>query len=175
YVRVFAGGFFPWSAILVGRAIDLFRQRRFTSWQTEERLLWLWAAVILLFFSVARFKLDHYIFPAAPACCLIAARAWREAAQEADAAAGLAHQWLGTRAAALMVAAYICIVTIGFPALELTRPTALVGKTLQRLTSNDTPVGIYRMEQWRASLRYYAERPVARLSTPEDVVAFISE
>ena len=31
------------------------------------------------------------------------------------------------------------------------------------------------MEQWRASLRYYAERPVARLSTPEDVVAFISE
>jgi len=238
YVRVFAGGFFPWSAILVGRAIDLFRQRRFTSWQTEERLLWLWAAVILLFFSVARFKLDHYIFPAAPACCLIAARAWREAAQEADAAAGLAHQWLGTRAAALIVAAvllvggsfgsvalfqlnldlppsaiafpivlaiggtallyaastvgwkmpptpiapvltllaaYICIVTIGFPALELTRPTALVGKTLQRLTSNDTPVGIYRMEQWRASLRYYAERPVARLSTPEDVVAFISE
>ena len=73
-----------------------------------------------------------------------------------------------------LLAAYVCIVTIGFPALEQTRPTALVGKTLQRLTAADTPVGIYRLEQWRASLRYYTGRPVARLSTPDDVVRFIT-
>ncbi len=42
---------------------------------TGEKLLWLWTLVVLGFFSIARFKLDHYIFPAAPACCLIAAHA----------------------------------------------------------------------------------------------------
>src|SRR5262249_61844946 len=34
--------------------------------------------------------------------------------------------------------------------------------------------GVNRLEQWRASLRYYAERPVAKLSSPEDVVSFMS-
>jgi len=243
YLRVVAGGFFPWSLVLIGRAIDLIRQRRFTRWSSEERLLWLWSAVVFVFFSAARFKLDYYIFPAAPACCLIAARAWREAANENETARdaerppGVQRRWLGTRAAVLaiaavllvagsfgsvalfqlnldlpraaialpivlaiggiailaaassagwrmprtplapvltLLAAYVCIVTIGFPALEQTRPTALVGKTLQRLTAADTPVGIYRLEQWRASLRYYTGRPVARLSTPDDVVGFIT-
>ena len=38
----------------------------------------------------------------------------------------------------------------------------------------DAPIGIYRLERWRASLRYYVERPVVRLETPEDVLAFVS-
>ena len=75
YARVVAGGFFPWSVILVGRLLDLaFRRRTAPPWSTEEKLLWLWAAVVIGFFSVARFKLDHYIFPAAPALCMIAAQ-----------------------------------------------------------------------------------------------------
>jgi 4-amino-4-deoxy-L-arabinose transferase-like glycosyltransferase len=237
YARAFAGAFFPWSAILVGRAIDLIRRRRGgIDWPVEERLLWLWVGIILAFFSAARFKLDHYIFPAAPACCLIAAKAWSEAARDTDAARVESRGWLATRISALIVggvlvvagsfgsvylfelnlnlpraailfplvlgaggfallyasaaggwrmprtplvpvltllAAYVCIITIGYPTLEQTRPTALVARTLRQITAGDTPVAIYRLEQWRASLRYYAERPIARLSTPEEVVAFV--
>jgi hypothetical protein len=40
------------------------------------------------------------------------------------------------------------------------------------MTRADTPVGIYRLENWRASLRYYAERPLVKLTTVEDVAAF---
>jgi 4-amino-4-deoxy-L-arabinose transferase-like glycosyltransferase len=42
----------------------------------EEVLLWAWVGVVFVFFSVARFKVDRYVYPAAPACCLLAARAW---------------------------------------------------------------------------------------------------
>ena len=39
-------------------------------------LLWAWTAVIVAFFTLSTFKLDHYVFPAAPALCLLCARAW---------------------------------------------------------------------------------------------------
>ena len=45
---------------------------------TFDILLWSWAIAIIGFFSVSRFKLDHYVFPALPALCLITARAWIE-------------------------------------------------------------------------------------------------
>jgi 4-amino-4-deoxy-L-arabinose transferase-like glycosyltransferase len=38
-------------------------------------MLWAWTFAILGFFTLSRFKLDHYIFPAAPALCLLIARA----------------------------------------------------------------------------------------------------
>jgi hypothetical protein len=42
------------------------------------------------------------------------------------------------------------------------------------MTAADTPIGIYRLEKWRASLRYYAERPLTTLTTPDHVAAFIT-
>jgi hypothetical protein len=33
---------------------------------------------MLAFFTASRFKLDHYVFPAAPALCLVCARAWAD-------------------------------------------------------------------------------------------------
>jgi len=41
-----------------------------------EILLWTWTAVIVAFFTFSTFKLDHYVFPAAPTLCLLCARAW---------------------------------------------------------------------------------------------------
>lgn len=232
YLRSFAGAFFPWSALVVGRAVDLARRRRTgLEWPVEERLLWLWAGLVFAFFSVARFKLDHYIFPAAPACCLIAAKAWRDAASERSRqvfatrasvlalaslfvaggafvatsifelnlelpesaillpiALGMGGVALLMRSArvgwhvpqqpdaglATMLAIYALTVTIGFPTLQRIRPTAQAGQTLRRMTSGDTPAALYHLEQWRASLRYYADRPLARLDTPADVAAFLS-
>ena len=230
YLRAFAGAFFPWTIVMIGRAIDLLR-RRTARWSADEQVLWIWALVVIGFFSIARFKLDHYIYPAAPACCLIAARAWREAALDRSGAvlgtrasvlllggllivggtfastaifeidlelprtaialplvlvaggiAALAASarigWQVPRApaalAGMMVAAYCVIVAVGLPTLDRVRPTALVGRTVRQMTAADTPIGIYRLEQWRASLRYYSERPLARLDTREDVAAFVS-
>jgi 4-amino-4-deoxy-L-arabinose transferase-like glycosyltransferase len=187
--------------------------------------------VVIGFFSAARFKLDHYIFPAAPACCLIAAHAWREAARERSAATrwtagsiyviaallilagsfgtvylfelnlelpavaillpfallfggtallstSVLNGWRVPRTAIVpvvtLLACYVVGVTVGYPVLEQTRPTAVVARKLRRLAEPDAPVGIYRLERWRASLRYYVERPVVRLETPEDIMAFVS-
>ena len=233
YLRAFAFGFFPWSAIALGRLGDLvFRRRTAPPWSTDEKLLWLWAGLVIAFFSVARFKLDHYIFPAAPAICLIAAKAWQEAAfgERADArvtrfgvlALGAGLVLAGTftsvylfeldlelPAAAIvlpivlalggvslmaavakagwrvpvtpfplvitLLSVYVIVVAIGFPALEHTRPTALIAGTLQRRAPRDAPAGIYQLEQWRASLRYYAQRPLVKLSSPADLVAFAAQ
>ena len=230
YVRAFLGGFFPWTIVMLGRGVDLVRGRwTGLRWSTEEKLLWLWVTLVVGLFSVARFKLDHYIYPAAPACCLLAAKAWHDAATERTA------RLFGTRVSVLLVGAlfvaggaflgtsifeldldlpaaaillpialavggslvlsrcarvgwqvpavpaamlgtllavYGLVVAIGFPTLQRTRPTALAGMAVRQRTAPGAPVGLYRLEQWRASLRYYSERPLTALSSPEDVAAF---
>ncbi len=230
YVRAFSGAFFPWSAVTIGRGLDILRRRAHLI-ETAEALLWLWVLVVVGFFSIARFKLDHYIFPAAPACCLIAARAWRDAADDRRRA------WNATRIAVLVIAgilivggsfgsvylseldlqlpwmaivlpltlvaggiclmfqcarlqwrvpysamalvatllaSYATVVVIGFPALEKMRPTARLAMQLRRATAGDAPVGLYELERWRGSLRYYLNRPIERLATVDDARAFFS-
>ncbi len=233
YARAFAGAFFPWSAVAVGRAIDAIRAKRGgIGFSTHEALLWTWVLVVLGFFSIARFKLDHYIFPAAPACCLLAAHAWRAASADTE-----GRLW-ATRAsviavAALLVAAgsfgsvaifelglelppiaillplafvvggialmtqiamrrwtlppnggvlmvmllvvYIVVVAVGFPVLERTRPTAIVGRRLAMAAPASAPVGLYQQERWRGSLRYYLGRPIARLETPQELRDFLTQ
>lgn len=233
YARAFAGGVFPWSAIVAGRFLDRVLRRRVSPpMSTEERVLWLWALVVIGFFSAARFKLDHYIFPAAPAICLIAAKTWCDAALgdqnrapatrfivmalgavlivagtftsvylfelnlelpesaivlpvvfalggvallSAVASAGWRVPARPLVPVVTLLAIYVVVVTVGLPTLEHTRPTALIAGTLRQRTAPDAPAGIYRLEHWRASLRYYAERPLARLSTPQDVAAFAAQ
>jgi 4-amino-4-deoxy-L-arabinose transferase-like glycosyltransferase len=228
YLRSFAGGFFPWSAVAVARLVELARRRVVAD--TPERLLWIWTAVVVGFFSLARFKLDHYIFPAAPAICLLASKAWHDAADgvgdrgravrivgivlaallvvcgtfaivymfELDldlpvtavllpmalAAGGVAYMvraahvnWRLPRRPVMLtlalLATYAVAVDVGMPVLDNLRPTALVAGALRRHTPHEAQAGIYQLEQWRASLRYYAERPLAALSTPADIAAFL--
>lgn len=98
YLRVFTGAFFPWSLIAIARGADVLRARsKGVRLSVEELALWLWLLVVIGFFTAARFRLDHYIFPAAPACCLLAAVGWRRAAAGTHAAA--------TRFALLAIAA----------------------------------------------------------------------
>ncbi|MBI3402691.1 MAG: glycosyltransferase family 39 protein [Acidobacteria bacterium] len=76
YVQILASGLLPWTGVLVGRLADDVR-RVVTGVRLDnvDVLLWTWMAAIVGFFSLATFKLDHYIFPAAPAACLLCARA----------------------------------------------------------------------------------------------------
>lgn len=232
YIRAFAGAFFPWSTVVIGRGVDVFRRlRKSEPVEASERLLWLWTVVVIGFFSLARFKLDHYIFPAAPACCLLAAHGWREAQRDTE-----GRLW-GTRYSVLLIAGililggsfggaalsqlnlalpvwafvvplaifgggvallfqserigwrvpasigalvvmllvtYATVVAVGLPVLEKVRPTARVARQLARISSPAAPVGLYQLERWRGSLRYYLNRPVQRLETVEDVSAFLA-
>jgi 4-amino-4-deoxy-L-arabinose transferase-like glycosyltransferase len=184
------------------------------------------------FFSLARFKLDHYIFPAAPAVCLLASKAWHDAAAaerrdgrtvlavalglgallvvagtfmavylfeldlELPEAAILLPIVFGVGGTAMLersarlhwrlpqnpmvlvttlLSMYALLVLVGLPTLDHVRPTALVARTLRTHAPPDAPASIYRLEQWRASLRYYADRPLARVSSPEDAAAFIAD
>ena len=231
YARVFASAFFPWSTIVIGRAVDIIRHARDEfRLSPDEKLLWIWTIVVVGFFSAARFKLDHYIFPAAPTCCLLAARAWRQSAHDPEnkttatrfsilAVGGLLivgasfssvylfelglelprsalalplalgvggiavltqsalRGWRTPRTAGALVtallAAYFVVTSVGYPVLEQTRPAALVARHLRRVTAEESPTALYRLERWRASLRYYLGRPIQRLEHPEEVSAFL--
>jgi 4-amino-4-deoxy-L-arabinose transferase-like glycosyltransferase len=233
YVRAFAGGFFPWSIVALGRGIDVLRRWRSNDTLSgSERLLWLWILVVVGFFSIARFKLDHYIFPAAPACCLIAANAWRAAVHDGERrlmatryaviaiaallivggsfggvylskidlalpplalllplaifAGGVGlmcqiHQQRGSvpRSTGVVVAAllvsYATVNVVGWPALERVRPTARVARVVARSTAPGDLVGLYKLERWRGSMRYYLNRPLQRLDSVEQVRAFFAQ
>jgi 4-amino-4-deoxy-L-arabinose transferase-like glycosyltransferase len=96
YFQILAAGLLPWTGLVVGRLVDDVRAAvRRQSVDTLEILLWSWTAGIVGFFTLSTFKLDHYVFPAAPALCLLCARAWSDVradpldARHAGARAGL--------------------------------------------------------------------------------------
>src|SRR4051812_12378736 len=96
YVRVLAAGMLPWTGLAVGRLWDDIRAYRAKSLDTFEILLWCWTIAIVAFFTASRFKLDHYVFPAAPALCLISARAWAAVrTRAADTASTLGAHTIG--------------------------------------------------------------------------------
>ncbi len=85
YVRVAFSALFPWTIICLAGLIDAWRLRQAgRTFEPRRILLWAWIAVIFGFFSASRFKLDHYIFPIAPAVCLLAADAWTAAAADTE-------------------------------------------------------------------------------------------
>jgi 4-amino-4-deoxy-L-arabinose transferase-like glycosyltransferase len=99
YLRVLAAGLLPWTGLAIGRLWDdvrAFRQRTLDDFGI---LLWCWIVAILGFFTASRFKLDHYVFPAAPALCLVCARAWADvrtrAASPSNAGARFGAQTIG--------------------------------------------------------------------------------
>jgi hypothetical protein len=228
YLRIFFSALFPWSLVAAGALADIVRRRRQEPITPEVRALWLWVLVVIGFFTLARFRLDHYIFPAAPACCLLSASAWSHAAADrswrvtrtavalvsavlvagavvtsvvlfqinlqlgatalalpaALAMGGIAlivqlaraNRLLPRSASALvvaLVAVYAAVVAIGLPVLERSRPTAAVGQWLVARDDGMDPVGIYGLDDWRASIRYYVDRPVVRLDGIPDVRLFL--
>jgi 4-amino-4-deoxy-L-arabinose transferase-like glycosyltransferase len=80
YFRVLAAGVLPWTGLLLGRLYDDVRNR-FRGNDPPDHfdvLLWAWIIAIVGFFTFSHFKLDHYVFPAAPAIALLCARAWTD-------------------------------------------------------------------------------------------------
>jgi hypothetical protein len=74
----------------------------------------------------------------------------------------------------MLLIIYTCVLTIGLPLLERARPTAAVADSLRPKLADDDQIGLYRLEKWRFSLRYYLERPVDRLQEPDEVKEFLT-
>lgn len=220
YVRVFFTAFLPWSPLLIGYAIDLWRTRRQRPALAQgEVVLWVWIATVIGFFTMSRFKLDTYIVPTAPAIALLVAHAWQRARE--DAAGSTATRWAfllvagGSvvagvvmwvqlfqlqlpipRAAVLLPIALIAggavlttrllrarlrppafalpfvvalmigygtVIALGFPVLERARPTPELARWIVSSTTAGDRVAMYRLGRWKASLRFYAGRPIAML------------
>lgn len=107
YPRVAAVGLLPWTPILIGRVYDAARGQVF---DPVERWLWAWVIAIVGFFSLSHFKLDHYVYPAAPALCLLAAKAWHDAHASDRGRIGV---FVGALASAILLIAAGAVVFVG--------------------------------------------------------------
>ena len=76
---------------------------------------------------------------------------------------------------AMLLVTYGGVVAVGLPVLERVRPTAAVAEGLRSRLSDGDSVGLYRLEKWRFSLRYYLERPISRLQDTGEVHDFFSK
>jgi 4-amino-4-deoxy-L-arabinose transferase-like glycosyltransferase len=103
YTRIFLVGLLPWTPILLGRIADAMGGRRLT---TEERLLGAWGISIALFFMASSYRLDHYLYPAAPSLCVLAAAAWRGS-----------NQGTARRHSGVWIGSLIAMATVGLAGL----------------------------------------------------------
>ena len=132
YFQILAAGLLPWTALLVGRVYDDARRwLRGHPPDTFEILLLAWTAAVVGFFTLSKFKLDHYVFPAAPSLCLLCARAWADVrarpldALNAGSRAGL--HLLGPLLVAVGAGGgYFLIVRLELPHAAMIVPIALV-------------------------------------------------
>lgn len=223
YVRTFLGAFAPWSFVAAGRVLGLIQSRK-AGLDRGEMLLYAWAVAVIGVFTIARFKLDHYIYPAAPVVCLASARAWTAARDAADSqpwqrlalvavpvvllagafalawgmfdielrlspvaillpmglAAGSAIFILQLRASgwrpppspvvlvSTLMLAYASVIVFGLPVLERVRPTRAVGRWISTHQPPGATVGLFQLEEWEASVRFYSGRRVEKL---QDIAA----
>ncbi len=138
YLQILIVGFLPWTGLILGRAYD--RVRGGAPADLFEVLLWCWTIAIVGFFSFSQFKLDHYVFPAAPALCLLAARAWSDAWQGTPGARGarLGAQSVGP----LIVIAGIAVGVLALDRLDLPRTFLIIPAVLIVLGIGATLQGI---------------------------------
>ena len=191
YARMFMAAFFPWSLIAVGYGVDTLRRwRRGVQVSLWESGLWLWIAIVLIAFTLVPFRVDRYIYPAAPACCLLAIRGWLSASAETR-----WREFAATRVAVGMVG--IIFVAAGvfawsaLPRLELSLPRAVailpammvigglaIGAAMMR-----RGVGLPRLAGWPmvTLLTVYASVvlvgfPIMRAGTPvEQIGRFVAD
>jgi 4-amino-4-deoxy-L-arabinose transferase-like glycosyltransferase len=226
YLRVVALGFLPWTPILLGRAVDAFRGDPI---KPEERLFWVWSIAITIFFSLSRFKLDHYIYPVLPALSIIGARAWwalRTAPSVRPhlgsaigiigvglilpaagvfaylaidrlpfelpqamvlAPIGLTLAGLASLARMLMrglrprmwpaypaigmLALYSAVLAFGIQSFESAKPIKDLASWVSLDAPDDAVVTAYRLDRWKTSWRFYADRQMTTAETPEELAS----
>ena len=121
-----------------------------------EVLLWAWTIAVVGFFTFSRFKLDHYVFAAAPTLCLLCARAWVDLREHPDspehrgARIGL---WLVGPSLVLMGAAagYFLMAQLDLPTATYVVPVAVIVAGLLMLARSMRVTGGRRgFHGWRS-------------------------
>jgi len=226
YPKVILVGLLPWTPLLIGRLFDAARGDRI---ETAERLLWSWSIAVVGFFTLSGFKLDHYVFPAAPALCLLCAAAWSRARSEGrrpvGTVAGLAaipvvlivagivlipgldrvpldlpaesrllpivllasglvmlgqvgREWRAAPgpyiAVAGLLACYALVITIGLPAFEELKPTRRLARMVATTAGANDQIGMFRLNRWSNSWRFYVGRHSERLETDAALHTFFA-
>src|SRR5262245_13462650 len=107
FLMMFLGRALPWLVLLpfAGREGLLGVRRDAPAAARGSALCWAWLGGVLLMFSAAPSRLEHYSLPALPAVSLLAARGWQRL--RAGAIGRLGWSWLGAVAAILLVAGAI--------------------------------------------------------------------
>jgi 4-amino-4-deoxy-L-arabinose transferase-like glycosyltransferase len=149
YFRVLAAGLLPWTGLVIGRLYDNVRTLiRRQPLDSVEVLLWCWTFAIVAFFTASRFKLDHYVFPAAPALCLLCARAWVDVRQRT-----LNRQSAGARIGFHMVGPILVVVGSGggyFMIARLDLPAAAMVVPLVMLLAGAVITARASLGNWQA-------------------------
>ena len=227
YPKVILVGLLPWTPLLIGQLFDAARGVKI---ETPERLLWSWSIAVVGLFTLSGFKLDHYVFPAAPALCLLCAAAWNRARSDERhpigivaglaaiplillaagivlipglnrvpldlpagarllpvvllVASGLAmlgqigREWRPAAvpyiAVAGLLACYASVITIGLPAFEELKPTRRLARMVAMTAGADDHVGMFRLNRWSSSWRFYVGRHSERLETDADLHRFFA-
>jgi hypothetical protein len=76
---------------------------------------------------------------------------------------------------ATLVCAYACMIVFGLPILERSRPASQIGRWIAKHASNSDAVALYRLDRFRATTRYYAARPIARIDDVESLRTFVMQ
>jgi hypothetical protein len=75
---------------------------------------------------------------------------------------------------ASLICAYATVVAAGFPVIDQTRPTPEIARWLTHSEpGSKEPLALYRLERWKASLRFYSGRPVVTIETVDDMRRFL--
>src|ERR1700689_304193 len=101
FLPVLALGFLPWITLLPGALLSAWRAAR--GGERATALLLLWAAFVLLFFSMSQSKLTPYILPLFPALSLLTGRAIAELPPARLAAHLRAVAWFAAGVAAIVL------------------------------------------------------------------------
>jgi 4-amino-4-deoxy-L-arabinose transferase-like glycosyltransferase len=190
YFQILAVGFLPWTGVIVGRAIDdaraVMRRERLDGVET---LLWAWTIAIVGFFTLSTFKLDHYVFPAAPSLCLLCARAWSDVLTDPQSRRHAVSR-IGVYAAGPLLVGigvacgYFLVARLALPPLAMAIPVALTAAGLAMIATH-----VMRRERllqipWFATMAilvtyvglvHYVMPAIERQKVVDDVAAWVAE
>jgi 4-amino-4-deoxy-L-arabinose transferase-like glycosyltransferase len=188
YFQILALGLLPWTGLVIGRAVDDIRARlRGEPVDGIEVLLWSWTIAIVGFFTLSTFKLDHYVFPAAPALCLLCASAWSDARHDPRQSRHVGSRvgvWVAGPLLVLLGVAvgYFLVVRLDLPPMAMSIPVAL---TLAGIAMVATLVARGRLPRipWPATvalmvtyigLVHFVMPAIERQKVVDDVAAWVA-
>jgi 4-amino-4-deoxy-L-arabinose transferase-like glycosyltransferase len=190
YFQILAVGFLPWTGVIVGRAIDDVRAAmRKERLDGVETLLWAWTIAIVGFFTLSTFKLDHYVFPAAPSLCLLCARAWSDVRTDPQSPRHAASR-VGVYAAGPLLVVigiacgYFLVARLALPPLAMGIPVALTAAGLAMIAGLVARGGRSPQIPWLATIAilvtylglvHYVMPAIERQKVVADVAAWVAD